>query len=138
MINKRKVRLMARTAMYEKHECNSDLPKAKYYKNSYVGLQMWITAVAVTIAYFIIFLLVIACNFEYFINNLTEINYTVLGIIALMCYIAMQALFLLMAYIIYNYKFAEAEHGIKVYQRRLRKILEMNREDQKRKGGRTQ
>ena len=71
MINKRKVRLMTRTAMYEKHECSNDINKAKYYKSDYVGLHMWTTAIAVTIAYIIILMLVMSCNFEFIINNLT-------------------------------------------------------------------
>mgnify|MGYP000830207533 FL=1 len=50
MINKRKVRLMTRTAMYEKHECSNDINKAKYYKSDYVGLHMWTTAIAVTLS----------------------------------------------------------------------------------------
>ena len=64
MVNKRKVRLMSRTAMYEKHEGNQDLPKAAFYKSDYVAVKMWCTAIAVTIAYILILCLVVACNFE--------------------------------------------------------------------------
>ncbi|MDD6340652.1 MAG: hypothetical protein PUA49_09175 [Butyrivibrio sp.] len=138
MINKRKVRLMTRTAMYERHECSADLPKAKYYKNDYVGLHMWLTAIAVTAAYIIIIMLVAACNFEYIINHLTDMKYSVVGILILMGYLVMETIFLLAAYFIYSYKYVVAEHGIKVYQNRLQKILAMNKADQKRKGGKTQ
>ncbi len=135
MINKRKVRLMTRTAMYEKHECSEDVPKAKYYKSDYVGLHMWTTAVAVTAAYIIILLLIIACNFEYFVNNLTKLNYTLLVVIMATAYAAMMIFFLLVAYFVYSYKYVEAENGIKIYQSRLHKIFLMNKEDRKRKGG---
>ena len=74
MISKRKVRLMSRTAMYEKNQCSHSFAKAKYYKNDYVGLHMWTTAIAVTIAYFIILALAVACNFEWLINRLTDMN----------------------------------------------------------------
>ncbi len=135
MVNKRKIRLMTRTAMYEKHECGSDITKAKYYKNDYVGLHMWTTAIAVTVAYVIILMLVIACNFEYIINNLTDMNYTVLGVILIMSYVAMMVLFLLIAYFVYSYQYVEAENGIKIYKNRLHKIYVMNKADKKRKGG---
>lgn len=135
MVNKRKVRLMTRTAMYEKHEGKNDITKAKYYKNDYVGLHMWTTAVAVTVAYVIILLLVIACNFEFIINNLTNMNYTVLGVILIMAYAALMTLFLLIAYFVYSYQYVEAENGIKIYQNRLHKIYLMNKADRKRKGG---
>lgn len=138
MVNKRKVRLMARTAMYEKHDGATDLPKASYYKTDYVALQMWCTAIAVTVAYVLIIALVIACNFEYIINNLTKLNYMVIGVILGMGYIAMITLFLLVAYFLYSYRYIEAENGIKIYQSRLHKIFLMNKEDRKRKGGAAQ
>lgn len=121
--------------MYEKHECGDDIPKAKYYKSDYVGLHMWTTAVAVTVAYIIILLLITACNFEYIVNNLTKMNYTVLTVILVTAYAALMVFFLLVAYFVYSYKYVEAENGIKIYQSRLHKIFLMNKEDRKRKGG---
>lgn len=137
MVNKRKVRLMARTNMYEVHEGINDLPKAKYYKNDYVSLHMWTTAIAVTAAYFLILLLVAVCNFENIINSLTSMNYTVLLVILVMSFIAMQVIFLIIAYFVFSYRYVEAENGIKIYQNRLHKIFLMNKEDMKKKGGRT-
>ncbi len=135
MVNKRKVRLMTRTAMYEKHECINDITKAKYYKSDYVGLHMWTTAIAVTLAYVIILMLVAACNFEYIIDNLTDMNYTVLGVILIMSYVAMMTVFLLVAYFVYSYEYVESENGIKIYRNRLHKIYLMNKAEKKRKGG---
>ena len=89
MINKRKVRLMARTAMYLKHEGTEDIPKSKYYRKDYVSLHMWLTAIAVTIAYFLLLILIACCNFESLINRLTTMNYTVLLVVIILGYIAM-------------------------------------------------
>lgn len=131
MINKRKVRLMARTAMYVKHEGAEDIPKAKYYKRDYVGLHMWSTAIAVTIAYFLIMFLIACYNFEFIINNLTTMNYTLLAVILIMVYVLMMAIFLVAGYFVYSYRYAVAENGIKVYQSRLSKIYKLNRADSK-------
>ncbi len=135
MVNKRKIRLMARTAMYEKHEGSGDIPKAKYYKSDYVGLHMWTSAISVTIAYLLIIGLIVAVNFEYVINNLTSMNYTVLAVILIMAYIAVMTVMLLISYFIYSYRYNEAENGIKIYQNRLHKIFMMNKQDRKNKGG---
>lgn len=129
MINKRKVRLMARTAMYVKHEGTEDIPKAKYYKQDYVGLNMWVTAIAVTIAYLLILLLLACYNFEYIIDNLTTMNYTLLAVILIMVYILMMVIFLVAGYFVYSYRYAAAENGIRVYQNRLSKIYKLNRTD---------
>ncbi len=135
MINKRKVRLMTRTAMYEKHECSNDISKAKYYKSDYVGLHMWTTAIAVTIAYIIILMLVMSCNFEFIINNLTNMNYTVLTVMLIMIYAAMMTVFMIIAYFIYSYRYVESENGIRIYRNRLHKIYLMNKAERNRKGG---
>ena len=137
MVNKRKVRLMTRTAIYEKHDGVKDLPKAAYYRTDYVAVKMWCTAVAVTVAYLLIIGLVIVCNFEYFVNNLTRLNYKSLAVVLAMGYIALMTLFLLISYFLYTYRFIEAENGIKIYQNRLHKIFLLNKEDRKRKGGTT-
>lgn len=135
MVNKRKVRLMSRTAMYEKHEGGKDLPKAAFYKSDYVSVNMWCTAIAVTVAYILILFLVIACNFEYAVSHLTDINYAILAVIVGVIYMAIMILYMLIAYFLYSYRFVEAENGIKIYQNWLHKIFLMNREDRKRKCG---
>ena len=125
---------MTRTAMYEVHEGNEDLKKAGYYKTDYVSLHMWRTAVAVTLAYLLIAFLVIACNFEYFINNLTRLNYTVLGVILGVAYGGMMAFFLLISYFVYAHQYDVAEKGIRIYQNRLHKIFMLNKKEKERKG----
>lgn len=135
MINKKKVRLMTRTAIYEKNTGHDDMPMAKYYKGDYVSLHMWNTAVAVTIAYLIIFFLVVACNFENVVYNLTNINYAALIAIMAVAYAAAQAIFLIAAYIVFSYKYSQSTTRIKIYQNRLHKIFMMNKEDRKKKGG---
>lgn len=131
MINKRKVRLMARTAMYLKHEGVEDLPKAKYYKSDYVGLYMWLTAIAVTVAYLLILFLIACYNFEYIINHLTSINYTLMVVMLIMLYVLMMSVFLVIGYFVYSRRYAHAENGIKVYQNRLKKIFQLNKADRK-------
>ena len=87
---------------------------------------MWFTAIAVTFAYILILALIFACNFEYIVNNLTDLNYRVLAVILIMSYIAIMTLYMLVSYFIYSYRFVEAENGIKIYQNRLHKIFLMN------------
>jgi uncharacterized RDD family membrane protein YckC len=124
---------MARTAMYLKHEGVEDLPKAKYYKSDYVGLYMWLTAIAVTVAYFLILFLIACYNFEYIINHLTSINYTVLVVMLIMTYVLMMSVFLVIGYFVYSRRYTMAENGIRVYQNRLKKIFQLNKADRKKK-----
>ena len=96
---------------------------------------MWTTAIAVTIAYIIIIMLVMSCNFEFIINNLTNMNYTVLTAMLIMIYAAMMTVFMIIAYFIYSYRYVESENGIRIYRNRLHKIYLMNKAERNRKGG---
>ena len=48
MVNKRKVRLMARTAMYEKHEGKRELKNVMYYRSDYIGMHMLFAGIGIT------------------------------------------------------------------------------------------
>ena len=65
MINKRKVRLMTRTAMYEKHECSNDINKAKYYKSDYVGLHMTVMLIMIYAAMMTVFMIIAYFIYSY-------------------------------------------------------------------------
>lgn len=135
MINKRKVRLMTKTAIYERTYGSNDAAKAKYYKADYVAVHMWNTAIAVTIAFLIVLFLIGACNFERIIYSITKINYTALGAILAVSYAALQAFFLIMTYLVYSYRYTSAELRTKTYQMRLHKIFVMGKADKKENGG---
>ena len=94
---------------------------------------MWLTAIAVTIAYFLIILLVFCNNFEYFIDNLTELNYTAIAVLLVLAYVLMLVVFLVVAYFVYSYRYTEAEEGIRVYSSRLSKIFKLNKADAKKR-----
>ncbi len=129
MVNKRKVRLMARTSMYEKHEKNNELKMANYYKGDYVGAHMLITGVAVTIAYLLCILLLCICKFEYIINNLTKLDYNKLFSNGLIVYIVILIVYMIISYFVYSIRYSTGESGIKFYINRLKKIHNLNKDE---------
>lgn len=131
MVNNRKIRLMARTAMYEDHEGKEDLKISKYYKNDYVGLHMITAGIATTVAFVLAIGLIIICNFENLIKNLTDLKYSVIFGIIILLYILFLIVYLIVAYFLYTYKFNESEFGIRFYQKRLKKINVINRKEKK-------
>lgn len=136
MVNKRKVRLMARTAMYEKHEGSTELKTAAYYKGDYVGLHMLLAGIGVTVAYLIALGLICAYKFEYILGHLTELNYRKLGSTTLIIYVLLLIAFQVISYFIYSFRYNENHSGIKLYLNRLKKIDKMNREEKE--GGRAE
>lgn len=132
MVNKRKVRLMARTSMYEKHEGVSELKKANYYKSDYVGAHMLLTGAAVTVAYLLCVLLLCIYKFEYIVNNLTKLNYNQLFSTAVIVYVVVLIVYMIASYFVYSMRYANGESGIKFYINRLKKIHSLNQDEKER------
>ena len=126
MVNKRKVRLMARTSMYEKHEGVKELNKADYYKGDYVGAHMLLTGAAVTVAYLLCVLLLCIYKFEYIVNNLTKLNYNQIFSTAVVVYVVILIVYMIISYFVYSMRYANGESGIKFYINRLKKIHSLN------------
>lgn len=129
MINKRKVRLMARTAMYEAHEGKSELKHANLFRGDYVGKHMVFVAVGITLSFFIALLIVCIYHYEYIIANLTMLDYRLLCSRAIVTYVLILLASQVVAYLVFSSRYSDSEYGVKFYLNRLRKIEKMNRED---------
>ena len=51
MLDKRKIRLMTKAAIYEKEYGDEDLKITSYYKKDYSSLNTWITLIWITAGY---------------------------------------------------------------------------------------
>ena len=51
MLDKRKIRLMTRAAIYEKNYGEEDFKISSYYKKDYSSLNTWVTLIWITVGY---------------------------------------------------------------------------------------
>ena len=51
MVDKRKVRLMTKAAIYEKRHGEEDIKITGYYQKDYASLNTWITMIWVTVGF---------------------------------------------------------------------------------------
>ena len=131
MVNKRKVRLMARTAMYEKHDGRKELKNAQYYRGDYIGMHMLFAGIGVTGGYLLTLVLVCIYRFEYIVNNLTKIDYRRLGSTLIVTYVLLLIAAQVMAYFVFSIRYGDYEDGMKMYISRLKKIDKLSREEKK-------
>ena len=129
MVNKRKVRLMARTAMYEKHEGHDELKNAVYYRGDYVGMHMLFAGIGITLGYLLCLFLVFVYRFEFIVNNLTDINYRKLGSTLIIIYVLLLIVFQVIAYFVYSIRYNDYQSGLKFYINRFKKIDKLGREE---------
>lgn len=128
MVNKRKVRLMARTAMYEKHDGRKELRNVQYYRGDYIGMHMLFAGIGVTGGYLLTLLLVCVYKFEYIVNNLTNIDYRRLGSALIVTYVLLLIAAQIISYFVFAMRYSDCEDGMRFYINRLKKIDKLDRE----------
>ena len=129
MVNKRKVRLMARTAMYEKHEGKRELKNVIYYRSDYIGMHMLFAGIGITGGYLLTLMLICAYRFEYIVNNLTKMDYRGLGSTLIVSYVLLLIVAQVISYFIFSMRYSDCEDGMRVYINRLKKIDKLSREE---------
>ena len=87
---------------------------------------MVLNAIAMTIGFILIFLLVCAYKFEYIVNNLISLDYY--GIISkiMIVYVLSLLVFQVISYLVYSIRYSECMDGVKLYLNRLKKIEKMS------------
>lgn len=129
MVNKRKTRLMARTAMYEKHEGNKAFRRTSFFKGDYVGVHMLIAGASVTLAYLLVLGMVAVYKFDYIIDNLTNINYRDLFSKLILIYVVVLIAYMIVSYFVYAFRYEDDAQGVRMYLGRLKKIHTLNKEE---------
>jgi len=131
MLNEEKIQLMTKLAIYEQREGKKEIPMSKYFKSDYVSINMVKTVIAATINYFLIVLIWLLYDLEGFLNNLTNINLLDIGKIILVLYIGFILLYMVIAYVVYNYKFRQVRESLKLYNAGLKQINKIQEEEGK-------
>lgn len=79
MVNPRKVRLMTKLAIYEKHKGQEDFSIGKYYRSDFVRMKVLTTILAVTFGYALVLLMGVVYNSEFLLDQALVLNYSLIG-----------------------------------------------------------
>ena len=125
MLDKRKIRLMTRAAVYERKYGEKDLKIAGYYQKDYVSLNVRITLIWVTIGYFLTAALLFMSCGESLIEGITFPRMVFLAAVALGVYLSMLIIFGIGAGTYYKKRHTEAKQRVKKYMRDLSRLEKM-------------
>ena len=159
MLDKRKIRLMTRAAIYEKRHGEEDLKVSGYYKKDYTSLNTWITIIWITVGYALSGGVLFLCYGDALLEGITiiwiTVGYALSGGVLFLCYgdallegITIMRLFLyaavaLGAYLVlviiygigagnfYSKKHARAKQRVKRYMRDISRLEKMNNKKEK-------
>lgn len=125
MLDKRKIRLMTRMALYEQGEGAEDMKISAYYKKDYVSMKMIATFIWTTIGYACAMLLVLAWGMT---GWMEELNFSLLLMLAgvvILGYLALLIITLLVTSRICGRKHRDARMRMKRYNHGLLQLMKM-------------
>lgn len=132
MLDKRKIRLMTKMAIYEKKYGEEDIKISGYYKKDYSSLNTWITLIWVSAGYLLVAALLVLCGADAILEGLTFLKLLVLIAIAAGAYFALLIIYGIGSGKFYRRKHTQAKQRVKKYYRdmsRLEKIYKKEYRD---------
>lgn len=127
MLDKRKIRLMTRAAIYEKEYGEEDLKISSYYRKDYTSLNTWITLIWVTVGYFLLGGIIFLCYGETLIEGITITRLLIVAAVAVALYLALIIIYAIGAGSFYSKKHARAKQRVKKYMRDITRLEKMNK-----------
>lgn len=122
MLNEERIKLMTKMAAYEADEGKKNVAIGNYFRGDYIGLQVIKSIISATIAFVIVFGLFVFYDFEVFMSDIYKMDLLDFGRTVITAYLVFVAVYALISYMIYTYRYAKARKSLKMYYNNLKKL----------------
>ena len=122
MLNEERIKLMTKMAAYEADEGKKNVAIGNYFRGDYIGLQVIKSIISATIAFVIVFGLFVFYDFEVFMSDIYKMDLLGFGRTVITAYLIFMAVYALISYMIYTYRYAKARKSLKMYYNNLKKL----------------
>ena len=122
MLNEERIKLMTNMAAYEADEGKKKVAIGNYFRGDYIGLQVIKSIISATIAFVIVFGLFVFYDFEVFMSDIYKMDLLGFGRTVITAYLIFVAVYALISYMIYTYRYAKARKSLKMYYNNLKKL----------------
>ena len=122
MLNEERITLMTKMAAYEADEGKKNVAIGNYFRGDYIGLQVIKSIISATIAFVIVFGLFVFYDFEVFMSDIYKMDLLGFGRTVITAYLIFVAVYALISYMIYTYRYAKARKSLKMYYNNLKKL----------------
>ena len=122
MLNEERIKLMTKMAAYEANEGKKNVAIGNYFRGDYIGLQVIKSIISATLAFLIVFGLFIFYDFEVFMSDIYKMDLLGFGKAVVIVYLIFVAVYALISYMIYTYRYTKARKSLKMYYNNLKKL----------------
>ncbi len=125
---------MTRMAAYEEHEGKKDIAISGYFRGDYISFQLLKSAIYATVGFALAVAMYVLYNIETFLEDFYKMDMVefLKGILSKYCLVL--AIYLVISYFVYSYRYHKAKRHVKQYNQLLRtllQILNINRKGRK-------
>lgn len=125
MLDKKRIRLMSKTAMYEKHHIREDIKISSYYKKDYSSMNTLLTLLWATVGYLIVATAIVFLNMDSLLENLTVQKLVIIVGVAVATYLIVLIVYGISAANFYKKRHTKAKQRVKKYYRDLKRLSKM-------------
>ena len=125
MLNEERIRLMAQMAAYEENEGRRDIAINGYFRGDYISFQLLKSAIYATVGFALAVVMYVLYDLEVFLEDFYKMDVVefLQGILGK--YVLVLALYMVISYFVYAYRYARAKRYIKKYQTQLKQLQQM-------------
>ncbi|MBR1910364.1 MAG: hypothetical protein IJ821_07245 [Lachnospiraceae bacterium] len=125
MLNEERIRLMTRMAAYEEREGKKDIAISGYFRGDYISFQLLKSAIYATVGFALAVAMYVLYNIETFLEEFYKMDIVEFFKDILSKYCLVLAIYLVISYFVYNYRYSKAKRHVKQYNQLLRALMQM-------------
>lgn len=122
MLNEERIKLMTKMASYEANEGKRNVSIGSYFRGDYISLQVIKSIISATIAFLIVFALFVFYDFEVFMSDIYKMDLLQFGKNVMIAYLVFVAIYAIISYLVYTYRYTKARKSLKMYYNNLKKL----------------
>jgi len=131
MINEERVKLMTRLAAYEEGEGKRNEAIGSYFRGDYLSLQIMKSIIYATVSFGLILGLFILYDSEFFVQEIYQIDLIQYAKNIIFYYIAFTAVYTVISYVVYAFRYRKAKKRLKVYFNNLKRLQVLYQRERK-------
>ena len=129
MLDKERIKLMTKLAVFEQQEDAKVFRVNSYMKNDYVTLHVIYTLFTTSLAFLLMVAVIVASKYNYVLANLNNSNFIKLAGLFIVAWFILVLVFGVIAYAFYTVRYKKCKTKINRYIRYLKKLDQMYEKD---------
>lgn len=132
MLNEERIKLMTKLSSYEANEGKRNVQIGNYFRSDYITLQVIKSVISATIAFVVVFGMYVLYSFENLMSDIYKMELLDVGKKVLLSYIIFVAVYSIISYLVYTYRYTKARKGLKKYYNNLKRLAFLYDKESKR------